>query len=119
MRFISERNAYVRVNRHLDDHGTGQKLRKVRTRSANAADRYYLENPDGLIAENVELEKLARRLGCLEKHEKIGVPSKRTGAEANALLDELASEMAASKVVKKQIARDLAEFTRLASRFED
>jgi hypothetical protein len=119
VRFITARNTYVRINRHLAIHGTGQKLRKARSRSTDAANSYCLENADGSINANVELEQLARRLGCLKDTERIGVPSKRTGAEANALLDELAGEIADSRAVKKAIARDVAEFARLASRFEN
>jgi hypothetical protein len=118
MRFISERNAYVRVNRHLDIHGTGQKLRKARSQSAGVANSYYLENADGTIVEDIELERLARRLGCLEKHEKIGVPLKRTREEADVLIDDLAKEITSSREAQKAIARDVSEFASLASRFE-
>jgi hypothetical protein len=47
------------------------------------------------------------------------VPPKRTREEVNVLIDELAKEIASSKVVKKAIARDVAEFTRLAFRAEN
>jgi hypothetical protein len=78
-----------------------------------------LEGLDGSVVENVKLEQLARRLGCLKKSERIGIPTKRTREEANELIKALAKEITASKAVKKANARDIAQFARLASRFEN
>jgi hypothetical protein len=118
MRYITARNTYVRINRHLHALCQGQKLRKIRSRSAKGVARFYLENPDGSIVENVNLERLARRLGCMKVCERVGVPSKRTREEADVLIDDLAKEITSSREAQKAIARDVSEFASLASRFE-